>query len=191
MVLAKRRSGTDDFMAYHKDVGKDKFIVLNEAEAEGSSSNFWGTSTPDSSVFGVKGPDTAVNKNGSTYIAYVFAELEGYSKMGSYTGNGSSDGPLVYTGFRPSWVMRKSTTAETWSILDSTRSAINAAQDVLKPNTSDAEGSATWSTIDILSNGFKMRATDASTNGSGNTYIYMAFAENPLVTSTGKPVTAR
>ena len=191
MVLAKRRSGTDDFMAYHKDVGKDKYIVLNEAEAEGSSSNFWGTSTPDSSVFGIRGPDTAVNKNGSTYIAYVFAEVEGYSKMGSYTGNGSTDGSFVYTGFRPAWVMRKSTTAETWSILDSTRSTINAAQDVLRPNINNAEGSATWSTIDILSNGFKMRATDASTNGSSNTYIYMAFAENPFVTSTGKPVTAR
>jgi len=138
------------------------------------------------------GNDGGSNGSGNNMIAYCFHSVEGYSKIGSYTGNGNANGTFIYTGFRPAWILRKSSSnAELWSILDSTRSPINYAQDVLRANTSDAEGSATWSTIDILSNGFKMRATDASTNGSGNTYIYMCFASNPFVDSNGVPVTAR
>jgi len=193
LVIVKLRSGGSSWAVYSRAVGATKVAYLESTSAffVSGGNSFWNDTNPTSSVFSL-GNEATVNSSGGTLVAYCFADIEGYSKIGTYTGNGSTDGPFVYTGFRPAWVMRKSSSnAETWSILDSTRSAINAAQDVLKPNTNDAEGSATWSTIDILSNGFKMRATDASTNGSGNTYIYMAFAENPLVTSTGKPVTAR
>ena len=189
MIIVKDRGQARSWNVYHQSIGNNSGVNLNGTGAQsGADSGWWNNTTPTSSVFTL---GTYANES-SNYVSYCFAEIEGYSKFGSYTGNGSTDGTFVYTGFRPAWILRKSSSnAELWSILDSTRSPINYAQDVLRANTSDAEGSATWSTIDILSNGFKMRATDASTNGSGNTYIYMCFASNPFVDSNGVPVTAR
>ena len=190
MMIIKNRSATANWVVYHKEMGNNTAIVLNNSDASFSAGDFQNT-TPTSSVFSI-GTSTSANGSGDNLVAYMFAEIEGYSKMGKYTGNGNTNGPFVYTGFRPAWILRKSSSnAETWSILDSTRSAINAAQDVLRPNVDTAEGSATWSTIDILSNGFKMRASDPATNGNGYTYIYMAFAENPFVDSAGVPANAR
>ena len=195
MIIWKRRDGSSNWSVQGTQSGintDQTEIVLNSTGAvSGVDSRLSRQSQWSSTTFEVN-TYTDQNASGGTYVAYCFAGIEGYSKFGSYTGNGSSDGPFVYTGFRPAWILRKSSSnAEVWSILDSTRSPINYAQDVLRANASNAEGSATWSTIDILSNGFKMRATDPSTNGSGATYIYMAFAENPFVDSTGRPVTAR
>jgi hypothetical protein len=191
MVIAKCRTASAGWPVFHASLGGSNFVRLNETSASASNSVMWNNTAPSSTVVTLGGGDETNNDTGGS-IMYCFAEIEGYSKFGSYTGNGSTDGTFVYTGFRPAWILRKSSSnAELWSILDSTRSPINYAQDVLRANTSDAEGSATWSTIDILSNGFKMRATDASTNGSGNTYIYMCFASNPFVDSNGVPVTAR
>jgi hypothetical protein len=118
-----------------------------------------------------------------TYVAYCFAPVVGYSSFGSYTGNGSSDGPFVYTGFRPRWLLIKcsSVAGESWFVLDSARSAYNVTQDYLVPNSSASESSA-YNIVDFLSNGFKLKTSAAGSafNGSGATYVYAAFAESPF-----------
>jgi len=194
-IIKERTTSGDDWFVYHSALGEGKKLRLSGTSAAESDTNIWQNTAPTTTVAYLQNDGGGVNQNtggNQNYVGYFFNNVKGYSKMGSYTGNGSTDGTFVYTGFRPAWILRKSSSnAEIWSILDSTRSPINYAQDVLRANTGDAEGSATWSTIDILSNGFKMRATDASTNGSGNTYIYMCFASNPFVDSNGVPVTAR
>jgi hypothetical protein len=127
-------------------------------------------------------------------IAYCFADIEGYSKFGSYIGNGSSDGPFIYTGFRPAFVIIKViSTTENWVIRDNKRDPYNNVYHQLLANASSAEDTTNDGRFsqDFLSNGFKIRASHATTNQSGQTYIYMAFAENPFVSSTGIPVVAR
>jgi hypothetical protein len=131
------------------------------------------------------------NINGASYIAYCFVSKKGFSKIGSYTGNGSTDGTFVYTGFKPAFIMVKQINAsgEYWEITDSTRGTYNLNTPLLYANTSDVEESATR--YDYLSNGFKCRQTNVGTNQSGSTYIYMCFASNPFVSSKGIPTTAR
>jgi hypothetical protein len=117
--------------------------------------------------------------NTFTYVAYCFSPVVGYSSFGSYTGNGSADGPFVYTGFRPKWLLIKiSSTTANWYLLDGVRNTYNVVNGLLRPNISDAEVSAV--PVDFLSNGFKPRDTDSGSNGSGSTYIYAAFAEHPF-----------
>jgi hypothetical protein len=127
--------------------------------------------------------DSTVNQSTWTYVAYCFAEVAGYSKFGSYVGNNSADGPFVYLGFKPKFVLIKDTgTVGNWWIGDGTRSTYNVVSESLLPNLANAESSA-YNECDFLSNGFKWRATDANSlpnNVSGNTYIFMAFAENPF-----------
>jgi hypothetical protein len=192
MVIQKRRSGADDWSIYHKELGKDKYIVLNSTNAEGSLSNFWGTSTPNSTVFGLLGGGYGHNKSGSTHVAYCFAEIEGYSKIGSYTGNGSTDGVFVYTGFRPKYLLQKrtNTSGQGWAIQNSDNQSYNEINNYLLAQSTGSTFSG-YAQIDFLSNGFKIRSSDAQTNGSGDTYIYYAIAENPFSTSGGVPVTAR
>jgi hypothetical protein len=120
-----------------------------------------------------------VNATAATYVAYCWAEIAGFSKFGSYTGNGTADGPFVYTGFRPKFLLIKVTSAvEDWMIFDSARGPYNANAIFLRADTADTGGSDV--PVDFLSNGFKLRSTALATNSSGNTYIYMAFAENPF-----------
>ena len=139
----------------------------------------WNNTAPTSTVFSI-GTDTDVNANGSTYVAYCWAPVAGYSAFGSYTGNGSStDGPFVYLGFRPAVVIVKmSSSTGNWTILDSKREGYNVDNDPLYPNLSNAEG--TTDLIDITSNGFKVRTTDATFNTNTGTYVYAAWAENPF-----------
>ena len=183
MIIAKRRSGTDDWVCYHSALtsAKDKYMVLNKTNAEGTVSNFWGTSTPDSSVFGALG-GYAHNKSGSDFIAYCFHSVEGYSKIGSYTGNNnSSNGTFVYTGFRPSFVLtKKSNGTSNWNIIDNHRpNENNPANNGLLANSNLSEsGLGTSHPTDLLSNGFKFYNTEGGFNGSA-TYLYMAFAEMP------------
>jgi hypothetical protein len=139
--------------------------------------------------------DAGTNNSTKTYVAYCFAEKKGFSKFGSYTGNGSADGTFVYTGFKPAFliVKRYNDAGYDWLMYDNKRQVeFNVVDDFLKPNLSDAEttGNANQS-LDFLSNGVKFRGNGASSNGSGASYIYMCFAENPFVTSTGIPTTAR
>tara|TARA_B100001063_G_scaffold239120_1_gene262257 strand:+ start:503 stop:1546 length:1044 start_codon:yes stop_codon:yes gene_type:complete len=128
------------------------------------------------------------NGNGETYVAYVFKQIKGYSRFGSYTGNGSSDGTFIFTGFSPAWVLTKSSThSEAWMLSDNKRPGYNSTNQIIEPNDSAAEGAST--TIDHLSNGFKFRHENCNVNGQ--TYFYMAFAHNPFTSSKGVPTTAR
>jgi hypothetical protein len=161
-------------------------LYLNLTDTVGTS-----LQSADSSVFNFTSSNE-YNASGQTYIAYAFADVKGYSKFGSYTGNGSTDGTFAYTGFKPAFViMKRSDSADNWLMKDSVRDSYNLANKRLFPNQSAAEDTSVNGSIDILSNGFKQRGSDTLTNASGGTYIYMAFAENPFVTSTGIPTPAR
>ena len=163
--------------------------ALDESTAFTGSFTDYFNAVPTSSVVNI-GTTNGANKSGDDIIMYAFAEKKGYSKFGSYTGNGNNDGVFIYTGFKPAWVTQKKASGTSdWVIYDNKRDVSNVVTQELKANSSGAENSFT--NIDILSNGFKQRADYAYTNNSGATYIYMAFAENPFVTSTGIPTTAR
>ena len=167
-----------------------KHINLNTTAAESDLASAFNSTAPTSSVFSV-GTSASTNASGGTFIAYCFASIKGYSKIGgSYTGNGNADGTFVYTGFKPAFILAKDAdSSDNWIIHDTTRNPSNPVGAYLRPNLSSAEG--TFSHYDILSNGFKNLYAGGSLNGSGKNIIYMAFAENPFVTSTGVPTTAR
>jgi hypothetical protein len=179
MMIVKQRNDAQSWAVYHASNGAANVQYLDLTDAV-ASSTAWNSTTPASSVFSV-GTSAATNGSSNTYIAYCFNSVEGYSKFGSYTGNGSADGPFVYTGFRPAYVMIKRTDSTGyWQIIDTSRSPYNVANATLYPNASLAEDS-TNTNLDALANGYKIRgtpSTDFNTNGS--TYIYMAFAENPF-----------
>ena len=190
MIISKNRDGAENWFCYHKSLGATKYIRLNITNAAGSATSIWNDTEPTTSVFTV-GNDTSVNSNNVKYIAYCFSEKKGYSKFSKYIGNGNADGTFVYTGFKPSFVMVKNTSAtENWIIFDNKRPGRNLTDALLKPSLSNAE-STSGVKFDLLSNGFKARVSDAEGNSSGGNFIYMAFAENPFVTSTGVPATAR
>ena len=193
MIITKRISGgNEDWGVYHASVGATKYLKLNAEDAEGSSSGVWNDTAPTNQVFSV-GSSSLTNGSG-TYVAYCFAEKKGYSKFGSYTGNGNANGTFVYTGFKPSWILIKTTdlAGNNWQMYDNKREGYNSQNDLLRANSNNAEGNGT-DPIDILSNGFKMYNTAGSANQSGGTYIYMAFAAEPLVANVGQsiPATAR
>jgi hypothetical protein len=191
MIIQKNlTAGTHSWNVYHKNLTSAVYnLNLNGTFAEFTSATTWNSTAPTSSVFSV-GTDTNANESGSGHIAYCFADEKGFSKFGSYTGNGNADGTFVYTGFKPAMVIYKKTSGtENWFIHDNKRQGFNPENELLFPDLSNAEG--TVNRIDLLSNGFKATTSDGGINGSGATYIYMAFAENPFVTSTGVPATAR
>ena len=194
-IIVKGRSGSGRHwrIYHHKNTSAPEtdYLKLNATDATADDVNYWYDTAPTSSVFSISTAND-VNANTETYVAYCFTEIQGYSKFGSYTGNGNADGPFVYTGFKPAWVMVKEYGANTndWNIYDSKRSAFNSMDDILEANLSDAEGTGR-ADIDFLSNGFKQRNTHADSNRSGGTFIYMAFAESPFVSSKGVPTTAR
>jgi hypothetical protein len=179
MVIVKtRNSALYDWNSYHISLGNTQYIALNTTGAASSAANLWNNTTPTSTVFTVN--HVAVNTSSNTYVAYCWTPIAGYSAFGSYTGNGSSDGPFVYTGFRPRFIMIKRTDGVgNWSIYDTARDTYNAMTQVLFSNLSDAEINNT-ATIDYLSNGFKLRIATYQPNTSGATFVYAAFAENPL-----------
>jgi hypothetical protein len=178
MVIVKVRSTTDGWFVYNKEIGNTKYLRLNTTDAA-ATFNLWQSTNPTSSVFSIA-TDPTVNGNGNTYVAYCFAPIAGYSAFGSYTGNGSTDGPFVFTGFRPAYVMVKRTdsTGE-WGIHDSIRDPNNVVSKVLLAENSQAELDG-FIFYDFVSNGFKLRNSNANRNASGGTYIYMAFASNPF-----------
>jgi len=185
MMVFKERSTTRDWIVYHKVLGAGYRVFLNLSDASGASSANFNNTSPTSSVFSI-GATTATNENSGTYVAYCFADVEGYSKFGGYTGNGSADGPFIYTGFRPAFVIIKKTSGPmAWNIHDSTRSAYNVSDKFFYAN--DAGAERVDPEMDLLSNGFKLRTTDFTyVNQSGGTYIYMAFAENPFKNSLAR-----
>ena len=177
--------------------GTSNYLSLNTTGTTSTYNNIWGSSPANSSTITMAG-DRSVNISGNNYVGYFFKGKQGYSKFGKYVGNGNANGPFVYTGFKPAFVVIKNATeTESWVMFDSKRSPFNAADKKLSPDTADSEnnnsaiGGVGYNDIDILSNGFRCIKNNTATNGSNSTLIYMAFAENPFVTSTGTPTTAR
>ena len=195
VILLKNRdtSGTNWIM-YHSantSAPETDYLILDSTNATTDSANVWSDTSPTSSVFTV-GSAGSVNNNGDNFITYCFAEKQGYSKFGSYTGNGNADGAFVYTGFKPAWIMiKKTNNTSQWVLHDTTRQEFNMQTRFLQANQSAAEGTSSAADLDILSNGFKLRSSDDAQNGNGDTYIYMCFASSPLVGSDGTPTTAR
>ena len=181
VVIVKRYSAVADWVYYTTAIdGSLDYLFLNTTAAKADTS----VSVPTSTVF------SKSDTNNETQIAYCFAEKKGFSKFGSYTGNGNADGTFVYTGFKPAWVMRKRTDgANQWGMNDNKRNTFNITEELLSANLSNAASNGTG--IDILSNGFKMRTDSGLHNALGGTYIYMAFAESPLVGTNNIPATAR
>ena len=191
-ILIKNLDGARSWGVHHVSNGAGKIIYLDLTNAVASSTGFDNGTLPTSSVFTVNTLNVA-NGNNLEYIAYCFAEIQGYSKFSSYLGNANADGPFVYTGFKPAFVIIKNTAdSADWTMWDTTRYPNNPQNVQLYPNLSNAEDSPSTSTVlDMLSNGFKIRGTNNKINGSSDTMIYMAFAEHPFVSSKGVPVTAR
>ena len=191
MMFVKRTDGGSlNWMNYNPDVGNDRALFLNLTNAPDVSATYWNSTTPTSTLFSL-GNAVGTNNSGDDYVAYVWAPIAGYSKFGGYIGNASSNGPFIYTGFRPAWVMvKKSAVAgSNWYIYDNKRTGFNVVNNVLYANTAGAEVSDVE--IDLLSNGFKWRNNNGGFNASGVAYIYMAFAESPLVSSNDIPGLAR
>ena len=178
--IVKRRDGSNSWQVFHQALGNQKFLELHSSGAEQTSSNRWNNTSPTSTVFTL-GDNSNVNSNGGTTIAYCFSEVAGYSKFGSYTGNGNANGAFVYTGFRPALVIfKRSSASNSWYMMDNKRNTFNLTNTYLRPDTSAAEGNAVNSTADFLSNGFKFRGSGTDVNANGSTYIYWAFAKSPF-----------
>jgi hypothetical protein len=192
MYIVKNRSATGHWRVYHHIIGATKHINLETSDAPGTASSVFNNTEPTSSVFSV-GTDSSANGNGNNLIAYLFSEIKGYSKFGTYTGNGASDGPFVYTGFKPAFILgRRTDNAGGWWLSDNKRSGgFNLNDEYLVADSSNTEQDDGSFASDFLSNGFKCRATNGNFNASGGTYVYMAMAESPIVTSSGSVAPAR
>ena len=190
VILFKCRSNAgSDWYSYWKPLGNNSTIRLNNTGGSGTT-GLWNNTNPTSSVFTVISSDV-INRVNRTFVAYCFAEKQGYSKFGKYTGNGNADGTFIYTGFKPAFFMAKRTNAsgDPWVLIDNKRNTFNALSNTLTPNDSNAENTGT-DRADFLSNGIKIKTTSDAWNGNGSTYIYMAFGQS-IVGSNNVPATAR
>ena len=195
-MIIKELGNSNGWIVSHKGLTSQATYSVNlsnsNAEYSDAGTYYWNNAAPTSSVFSIA-TDSAVNRSSGTYVAYCWHEVDGFSKFGKYTGNANADGPFIYTGFRPAWVMVKNASASSsWAIFDNKRDSFNASAELyLLANSTAAEATHSTLSIDFVSNGFKIRGTDGGYNGSGNTIIYMAFAEHPFVGDGTSPVTAR
>jgi hypothetical protein len=184
MVIIKSRSVTTNFYVWHRGLTQPDYqLYLNLTSAQDTTVlTFLNDKAPTSTLFELPPTGYGSNNSGATYVAYCFSEVAGFSKFGSYTGNGSADGPFVFCGFRPAFVMIKSTSIGGWSITDTSRDTYNLTINKIEANSALSEaGNAGLYQFDVLSNGFKLRqGAGTGANNSGQTYIYMAFAENPF-----------
>ena len=194
VIIEKITSSTGDWLVYHHkntSAPETEFLRLSTDAATQDELTIWNDQAPTNQVFYV-GSESTVNGNGNSCIAYCFTEKKGYSKFGSYTGNGNADGPFIYLGFKPAFVIIKQTnTTNHWYMWDNKRDPDNPTQKYSRPDDTTAEGSYDW--LDLVSNGIKIKNTSSGANTSSGTYIYMAWAEEPLVANVGGsiPATAR
>jgi hypothetical protein len=188
-IIIKQRSGSQDWSTQSTALGLANYVILNDTNASAGTSGAL-VDAVSSSTISVD-DNSYVNGNTSTYIGYLWRSVQGFSAMGKYTGNGNADGAFVYTGFKPAMVIQKmsSSAGYSWHIFDNKRDTYNPIDKRLFPDATD--GDSTSTNVDFLSNGFKFRSTATGYNGSGNTFIYMAFAEAPFVNSNGVPCNAR
>ena len=193
-IWVQNRDEGEDWAVYHRNAsaaGNDSYLRLNTTAAPATAGTVWNDTTPTSTVFTV-GSNNKTNKDGVKYIAYCFTSIKGYSKFGDYQGNGNDNGPFVFTGFKPAWLMIKRTTANQWGIFDNTISPFNEIFANLDADSNSAENTATnYDDMDFLSNGFRLREENDDINADGGAYVYFAFAEHPFVSSKGIPTTAR
>jgi hypothetical protein len=192
MIIFINRSTAAYRYVYHVATGNDTMMYLNLTNgAQSLSSQF---STPTTTTFNVSNENSTFsgyNTSGDDYVAYVFAEIQGYSKIGSFEGNSNANGPFIYTGFQPAYVMIKpADVAEHWVVHDNQRDPFNKTYHYAFMNETEVEAAGGTHHIDLLSNGFKIRTSNNNWNAS-STITYMAFAQHPFVTSTGIPTTAR
>ena len=191
-MMFKATSRADSWRVYHHkntSAPATDYLVLNDADATSDNATEFQDTVPTSSVFTL-GTSGNVNRNSETFVAYLWSEKKGFSKFGSFVGNSNTNGPFVYTGFRPAWVLIKNSSAngENWNLFDDKRNGFNGSGEALRPNTNEAEYDRN---VDFLANGFKVRDSSGEVSGSGNTHIYMAFAESPFVNSNGIPTNAK
>ena len=192
MIIVKNINSPESWRIYHSSLGATKNMILNSTGSVNTGSTYWNNTEPTNSVFTV-GTAGGTNESGDTYVAYAFAEKQGYSKFGSYVGNSgnNADAPFIYTGFKTAFFLVKNTAqASAWEMYDNKRLGYNPNNYQLRANENAAEG-ATSDYVDFLSNGFKIRHQGGGINETGDTFIYMAFAEAPLVGSNNVPATAR
>jgi hypothetical protein len=177
-IIVKNRGSAVAWTSWHTLIANTQYLVLNTTAAVATGATWWNSTTPTSSVFSV-GTSTSTNASTNTYVAYCWSEIAGFSKFDTYTGNGLANGTFIYTGFSPKFILiKRSNSTGDWYIWDTTRNTDNVVNSILLPNSSAAETTAT--SIDILSNGFKLRNTTAGFNTNAGIYIYAAFAENPF-----------
>ena len=189
IVTKRQDEGAESWTTFHAGIGSTKFVNFNSTSAAGTATNRWNDTDPDTVNFTL-GSEGSVNASSQPLYAWCFADVQGYSKFGSYTGNGNADGTFVYTGFRPAWVLcKKSSSTGNWNITDTKRNTGNPHGKQIEINSDGAEFDN--ERLDILSNGFKHRASGSDLNGSATSYIYVAFAEAPFVNSNGVPCNAR
>ncbi|NBW20301.1 MAG: hypothetical protein EBR82_71270 [Caulobacteraceae bacterium] len=179
LIIVKERNQSNNWFVYHNSIGNGNYLSLNTTTAS-TASNLWNSTSPTSTVFTIRSGGSSPTYDGRDHVAYCFSPVVGYSSFGSYTGNGSSDGPFVYTGFRPRWILWKPIVAGAfdWVLRDAVRDPYNIVSNYLLPNASGAEGAI--AEIDILSNGFKFRNNLSGNNTNGVQVIYAAFAESPF-----------
>jgi hypothetical protein len=188
MIIIKDRPTVNDWPVYHTSISPSQTIKLNPSNAAFTESTIWNNTAPTASVFTL-GSSNLANNNTKSHVFYAFHSVDGFSRIGSYTGNGSTDGPFVYTGFRPAFVLVKATSVsgENWNIIDNERDDFNDGNNnLLYANLSNSEGTSSPHYIDLLSNGMKLSGNIGNWNSSGVTYIYMAFAENPFKYSNAR-----
>ena len=190
VVILKNRDTARSWFVGHLSLGFNFITHLNQTTASDEDSVYWNNTAPSSTVVTL-GNNEGGNENTNNFVAYCFKEIQGYSKFGSYKGTGNADGPFIYTGFKPAWVMiRRTDAVENWIMLDNKREPFNVVTKRLYADTSGAE-STSGTRMDFVSNGFKLRQSVGDINTSSGTYIYMAFAESPFVSSESAPTTAR
>ena len=200
MIISKETGGTNAWYVYHKANGNTHGLRLSSNDAKEDDATLWNDTTPTSSVYSV-GTNTGTNDS-SAMVSYVFTDVQGYSKFGSYTGNGNADGPFVPLTFRPAWILTKRVDSTgNWNLFDNRRTGATKESTIGKANplelllhpdlgNSAANVADGGHTMDGLANGFKIRSTSAISNASGGTYVYACFADAPLVNSKGVPCCA-
>jgi hypothetical protein len=188
MIIVKNRDAADAWQVYHAANTANPetdYLVLNTTAATADAADRWNDTLPTSTVFSI-GNGVEVNTNTEDYVAYCFAPVAGFSAFGSYTGNGSADGSFIFTGFKVAWVIIKRTdNISEWAVYDLKRPGFNPNYQ-LRANDSSAENSNSAVFIDLVSNGFKIRTSDAAQNASGGTYVYAAFSSNPFKYALGR-----
>ena len=194
VIICKNRTDADSWSVYnHKNTSAPEtdHLILDESGATADDATTWNDTAPTSSVFSV-GTSDQTNENTDSFIAYLFSEKQGFSKFGSYVGNGAADGPVIFTGFSPAWILHKrSSDTGDWRVWNNKSPGYNPNPHAVFPSTTATEYDTSNLHLDFLSNGFKFRTSDVNVNTNSETFIYMAFAEAPLVNSEGVPVNAR